>query len=78
MYDVFLHPNVLLDDYFNLYLLSNYVKSFFDAGLPVRNNDRHASEIARFALKMLNTISDIKFCNNTKSISLRIGIHSGM
>jgi hypothetical protein len=44
MYDVFLHPNVLLDDYFNLYLLSNYIKSFFDAGLPVRNNDRHASE----------------------------------
>jgi|JYMV01.1.fsa_nt_gi class 3 adenylate cyclase len=47
-------------------------------GLPQRNKDRHAIEIANFALKMLNTISEMKFCGGHRSIELRIGINSGI
>jgi len=46
--------------------------------LPERTTDRHAAEIANFALEMLNTITEMKFCGGHKTIKIRIGINSGM
>ncbi|GAB6027920.1 hypothetical protein CHUAL_002135 [Chamberlinius hualienensis] len=48
------------------------------SGLPVRNGNRHASEIAQMALTILDTIR--KFCIRhlqNEKLMLRIGIHSG-
>ncbi|CAC5383912.1 Guanylate cyclase 32E,Retinal guanylyl cyclase 1,Receptor-type guanylate cyclase gcy-28,Atrial natriuretic peptide receptor 1,Retinal guanylyl cyclase 2,Olfactory guanylyl cyclase GC-D,Atrial natriuretic peptide receptor 2,Receptor-type guanylate cyclase gcy-13,Receptor-type guanylate cyclase Gyc76C,Guanylyl cyclase GC-E [Mytilus coruscus] len=47
------------------------------SGLPHRSSDRHATEIANFSLKMLNTVTEMKFCNGHRTIKLRIGIHTG-
>lgn len=56
-------------------LFSN--KLFLFSGLPHRSSDRHATEIANFSLKMLNTVTEMKFCNGHRTIKLRIGIHTG-
>ena len=48
------------------------------SGLPIRTTDKHAAEIASFALHLLNAIQ--KFETPYKpfeKIKLRIGIHSG-
>lgn len=48
------------------------------SGLPVKNGNRHASEIGRMSLTILDTIQKfrIKHIPNEK-LMLRIGIHSG-
>ena len=48
------------------------------SGLPVKNGNRHASEIARMSLTILDTIYkyNIKHIPNEK-LRLRIGVHSG-
>ncbi|XP_076094871.1 uncharacterized protein LOC143065280 [Mytilus galloprovincialis] len=74
-----LHSTVdnILDD-FDAYKVETINDCYMVAsGLPQRNKDRHASEIANFALKMLNTVSEMKFCSGHRSIELRIGINSG-
>ncbi|GFN78509.1 guanylate cyclase [Plakobranchus ocellatus] len=50
------------------------------SGLPIRNGDRHAGEIASMALQVLDAIRKTKFkIHGRKDITLkiRIGIHSG-
>lgn len=48
------------------------------SGLPVRNGDRHAGEIASMALHMLNSIRRLEIRHRPgEPLKLRIGIHSG-
>ena len=49
------------------------------SGLPIRNGDNHAGEIASMSLHLLRTINGftIRHRPNDK-VKLRIGIHSGM
>ncbi|XP_052898800.1 LOW QUALITY PROTEIN: guanylate cyclase 32E [Anopheles moucheti] len=48
------------------------------SGLPLRNGDRHAGEIASMALHLLNSISNLEIRHRPgEFIQIRIGIHSG-
>lgn len=48
------------------------------SGLPIRNGDRHAGEIASMALHMIRTIKRFEIKHRRgEPIKLRIGIHSG-
>ncbi|XP_024085457.1 guanylate cyclase 32E isoform X1 [Cimex lectularius] len=48
------------------------------SGLPVRNGDRHAGEIASMAIHMLASIKRLKISHQPgEPLKLRIGIHSG-
>ena len=49
------------------------------SGLPVRNGQLHAREIARMALALLNAVMSFKIRHKPGvQLRLRIGIHSGM
>jgi guanylate cyclase len=48
------------------------------SGLPIRNGDNHAGEIASMSLHLLNAIKDYKIRHMPEeTLKLRIGIHSG-
>ena len=48
------------------------------SGLPLRNGDRHAAEIASMSLRLLNNIRGFRIRHRpTDTIKLRIGLHSG-
>ncbi|GFU21411.1 atrial natriuretic peptide receptor 1 [Nephila pilipes] len=48
------------------------------SGLPVRNGNDHAREIARLALKLLSALVDFRIRHKPhKKLKIRIGIHSG-
>jgi len=48
------------------------------SGLPVRNGDRHAGEIATMALNLLSCVKDFTIPHmKHKKVQLRIGIHTG-
>lgn len=48
------------------------------SGLPKRNGNNHAGEIASMSLHLLEAIRTFKIPHKTKEIlKLRIGIHSG-
>lgn len=49
------------------------------SGLPIRNGQRHAGEIASMALHLLRTVKKFKIrhCPDM-TLKLRIGIHTGM
>ncbi|KAF8795122.1 Atrial natriuretic peptide receptor 1 like protein [Argiope bruennichi] len=48
------------------------------SGLPVRNGNEHAREIARLALKLLSAITDFKIRHKpNRKLKIRIGLHSG-
>lgn len=59
----------------------NYVISLFYikvSGLPLRNGDRHAGEIASMALDLLNAVKNRNIPHKPKErLKLRIGIHTG-
>lgn len=48
------------------------------SGLPVRNGNRHAAEIARVALAFQNAVKHFKIRHKPNyPLKLRIGIHTG-
>ena len=48
------------------------------SGLPIRNGDRHAGEVASMSLHLLRAITDFRIRHRPHTtLRLRIGIHSG-
>ncbi len=48
------------------------------SGLPQRNGDQHAREVARMAIEFLKAIGSFKIPHRpNRELKLRIGIHSG-
>lgn len=48
------------------------------SGLPTRNGDLHAREVARLSLALLNAVLNFRIRHRPdKQLLLRIGIHSG-
>ena len=48
------------------------------SGLPIRNEDNHAGEVASMSLHLLSAIQDFRIRHQpTETLKLRIGIHSG-
>lgn len=48
------------------------------SGLPLKNGNRHAGEIASLALHLLETVGNLKIRHKpTETVQFRIGIHSG-
>ena len=49
------------------------------SGLPVRNGDKHAREIAHMSLALLTGITSFQIPHQPQEkLQLRIGLHSGM
>ena len=49
------------------------------SGLPVRNGNKHAGEIATMALHLLSSTRDFKIQNLPNNrLQLRLGIHTGL
>lgn len=49
------------------------------SGLPVRNGDAHAGEIASMALQLLSSFNGVGYKHLPNSqVQLRIGMHSGI
>lgn len=48
------------------------------SGLPIRNGDRHAGEIASMALDLLSAVRNHSIAHRpNETLKLRIGIHTG-
>lgn len=48
------------------------------SGLPIRNGDKHAGEIATMALNLLEAVKEFTIPHRpTQQLLLRIGIHTG-
>lgn len=49
------------------------------SGLPIRNGNKHAGEIASMSLNLLEAVKHHKIAHQPEStLKLRIGIHTGM
>lgn len=49
------------------------------SGLPIRNGDRHAGEIASMSLELLEAVKNHKIAHRPHdTLKLRIGIHTGI
>ena len=49
------------------------------SGLPQRNGNLHAREIARMSISLLNAVLSFRIRHKpTEQLKLRIGLHSGM
>lgn len=49
------------------------------SGLPIKNGDRHAGEIASMSLELLEAVKNHKIAHRPQdTLKLRIGIHTGL
>lgn len=49
------------------------------SGLPIRNNDQHAAEVASMSLHLVSEVQNFTVKHRpTDKLKLRIGIHSGI
>ena len=66
-------------DSFDCYKVETIADCYMVAsGLPVRNGDKHAGEIASMALELLQSFNGVSYVGyDDKQVQLRIGIHSG-
>jgi len=49
------------------------------SGLPTRNENRHAAEIATFSLQILEFVEGYKIPEHTHTkLQIRVGIHTGL
>lgn len=63
--------------YFIILKLLNYFH-FQVSGLPIKNGDMHAAEIATMSLHLLEAVKKFQIRHRPyDSLRLRIGIHSG-
>jgi class 3 adenylate cyclase len=65
---------------FDVYKIETIGDAYFVvSGLPLRNEDLHAGEIASMSLRMLQEIKRLKIRHRPNdTLKLRIGLHSGM
>lgn len=74
-----IHPPI----HTHLIMLSNQVETIGDAymvvsGLPERNGDRHADEIAKMALDLVAAVRQVSIPHMpNQRLQLRAGIHTG-
>ncbi|GFY60624.1 atrial natriuretic peptide receptor 1 [Trichonephila inaurata madagascariensis] len=70
--------DAIIED-FDVYKVETIGDAYMVAsGLPIRNGNDHAREIARLALKLLTTLVDFRIRHKpNKKLKIRIGIHSG-
>ena len=47
------------------------------SGLPIRNGDKHAADIAVFSLHLLSAVHLFKIPHLEMKLKIRIGIHTG-
>ena len=58
--------------------IHNFYIDMVVSGLPVRNGDQHAGEIASMALQLLTSINGVGYKHVENSqVQLRIGMHTG-
>ena len=49
------------------------------SGLPVKNGENHAREIARMSLRLLEAVKTFRIRHRpNKKLQLRIGLHTGI
>ncbi|KAH3742357.1 hypothetical protein DPMN_049098 [Dreissena polymorpha] len=65
---------------FDVYKIETIGDAYFVvSGLPLRNDDLHAGEIASMSLRMLQEIKRFKIRHRPNdTLKLRIGLHSGV
>ena len=65
--------------HFDVYKVETIGDAYFVvSGLPIRNGDSHAGEIASMSLRLLAAIKSFKIKHRPDyTLRLRIGVHSG-
>lgn len=63
-------------NFFNYLIVTLFSKV---SGLPIKNGNRHAGEIASMSLKLLEAVQNHKMRHRPNdTLKLRIGIHTGI
>ena len=64
---------------FDVYKVATIGDAYFTvSGVPTRNGDKHASEISKMALDLLEAVSNLPIPHlPEETLKLRIGIHTG-
>lgn len=74
---------ILFDDIisdYNVYKVETIGDAYMVvSGLPIRNGDKHAGEVASMALELLEEVQSFRIPHKPdQTLKLRIGIHTGM
>lgn len=75
------YVNLFFQDYISSYFTQFYNRIYFYqvSGLPLKNGNRHAGEIASMSLELLNAVKHHTITHRPQdTLKLRIGIHTGI